>query len=164
MSATELFDEVRQFLKECGCVDCDGRGVSAHRSYDLNCIDVRFRLADSHLEQFATNLRRARAALKPAAQPIETMDHGCAPEPVPIEKQQQAMALNELVPRGREYIPSPYEDPLSSIHAMVGAESAERSMLEISVLEAALEILREIKEFDGDEQAAYALVTGFQNA
>ena len=42
--------------------------------------------------------------------------------------------------------------------------SAERSMLEISVLEAALEILREIKEFDGDEQAAYALVTGFQNA
>jgi len=37
-------------------------------------------------------------------------------------------------------------------------------MLEISVLEAALEILREIKEFDGDEQAAYALVTGFQNA
>lgn len=122
MNATELFDEVRQFLKECGCVDCDGRGVSAHRSYDLNCIDVRFRLADSHLEQFATNLRRARAALKPAAQPIETMDHGCAPEPVPIEKQQQAMALNELVPRGREYIPSPYEEPLSSIHAMVGAE------------------------------------------
>ena len=31
-------------------------------------------------------------------------------------------ALNELVPRGREYIPSPYEEPLSSIHAMVGAE------------------------------------------